>query len=115
MTSRNGKEPRRKRLQTGWKMPVPTGRKLTYTFEEGLGNVPDQYPPPPEASNTWLTKRSRALIEFATRLKNDKSMTFADADAIALLHDTVTADLLAYAEGSLDCVIDYSQGMIICP
>jgi hypothetical protein len=74
-----------------------------------------RYLPPPEASNTWLTKRSRALMEFATRLKNEKSMTFTEADEIAVRHDTVTADLLAYAEGSLNCVIDYSEGMIICP
>ena len=71
--------------------------------------------PPPEASNIELDNRSNALIEFATRLRDEKSMTFVEADEIALRYGTVTADLLAYAEGSMNCVIDYSKGMVICP
>jgi hypothetical protein len=71
--------------------------------------------PPPEASNIELDNRSGALIEFATRLQYEKVMTFVDADEIALRYDTVTADLLAYAEGSMNCVIDYAEGMVICP
>ena len=70
--------------------------------------------PPPEASNTELDSRSNALIEFATRLKDEGSMTFIEADEIAVRYGTVTADLLAYAEGSLGCTIDYSQGMVVC-
>ena len=70
--------------------------------------------PPPEASNTELDNRNKALIEFATRLKDEGSMTFAEADEIALRFNTVTADLLAYAEGSMNCTIDYAQAMVIC-
>ena len=70
--------------------------------------------PPAESSNTALSTRTKALLEFATRLKNEGSMTFAEADDIALEHGTVTADLLAYAEGSLGCIIDYSQGLVVC-
>jgi len=70
--------------------------------------------PPPEASNTELDSRNKALIEFATRLKDQGSMTFAEIDEIALRFNTVTADLLAYAEGSMNCTIDYAQAMVIC-
>jgi len=70
--------------------------------------------PPPEASNIELDSRSKALIEFANRLKDEGSMTFAEADEIALRYNTVTADLLAYAEGSMNCTIDYAQAMVIC-
>ena len=70
--------------------------------------------PPPEASNIELDSRSKALIEFATRLKDEGSMTFAEADEIALRFNTVTADLLAYAEGSMNCTIDHAQAMVIC-
>ena len=70
--------------------------------------------PPPEASNTELDSRNKALIEFATRLKDEGSMTFAEIDEIALRFNTVTADLLAYAEGSMNCTIDYAQAMVIC-
>jgi len=70
--------------------------------------------PPPEASNIELDSRSKALIELANRLKDEGSMTFAEIDEIALRFNTVTADLLAYAEGSMNCTIDYAQAMVIC-
>ena len=70
--------------------------------------------PPPEASNIELDSRSKALIEFANRLKDEGSMTFAEIDEIALRHGTITGHLLSYAEQSPNCSIDYAAGMVLC-
>jgi len=94
---------------------MTSGRKRGHFPQPGDPDYRKYEMPPPEASNVELDNRSNALIEFATRLRDEKSMTFVEADEIALRYGTVTADLLAYAEGSMNCVIDYSKGMVICP
>ena len=94
---------------------MTSGRKRGHFPQPGDPDYRKYEMPPPEASNVELDNRSNALIEFATRLRDEKSMMFVEADEIALRYGTVTADLLAYAEGSMNCVIDYSKGMVICP
>ena len=74
----------------------------------------DHEPLPPESSDEWVGKNVEAMFEFINRLHEAKYMTFAELDEIAIRHGTVTAAMLAHAEQSADCVIDYAESLIKC-
>ena len=67
-----------------------------------------------EASTDEYHRRSDAMIEFVNRLHREGSLTFAQIDEIADKYGTMTGTLLVHSELSPDCVIDYTEGIVVC-